>query len=66
MLAQHESFDLRWREAQFVGNEGTETARVQHRAQSINLVPWQTKPLHRQLSQDIDWIRDHENVCFFA
>src|SRR5438105_10319712 len=62
MLAQDQSFDLSWRQFEFIGNKRTEARSIQHCAKSINLLPGKAKLLNRQLSENVHRVRYDENV----
>src|SRR5689334_1349757 len=53
MLAKHQSFDLRRCEIEFQGDQRTESGSVQHRAQSVYLVPGQAHSLNGELGENI-------------
>src|SRR6266545_1316741 len=66
VFTQDESLDLGRRQLEFVGDERAEAGSVEHRAEAIDLLPWQTTPLHREMGKDIDRVRDHEDVGILA
>ena len=61
VFAEDEGSYLRGRQLQFLGNEALKAGGVEHRAQTDDLLPRETGILDRQMSQDIDRIRDDEN-----
>src|SRR5882724_199623 len=65
MFPEDERLDLRGGELQFLGNERAETGTVQHGAEAINLLPWETESLDRELREDIDRIGYNEYVGIF-
>ncbi len=66
MLAEDERLHLGGRELEFLGDERAEARGVQHGAQAIDLLPRQAQSLHGQARENIDRVRDDEDVGVLA